>query len=67
MNSRLQEQDAEVKVRVLAHSGFHPDAGAMRLDDVLGDGQAQARAADVTRPRCIDAVEAPEDALLLPP
>lgn len=66
MNFRLQERDAEVKVRALAHSAFHADAAVMRLHDVLGDGQAQTGAADVTRPRCIDAVEALEDALLLP-
>ena len=43
----------------------HPDAAAVRLNNVARDGKSEAGAALLTRASGIDAVEALKDALLI--
>ncbi len=51
--------------RAAADFAFDPDAAAMHFDDVLGDGEAQAGAAQLAGARGVDAIEALKDARLI--
>jgi len=48
-----------------AYGAFDPEAAAVGFYDVLGDGEAETRAADFAGAGCVHAVEAFEDALLI--
>src|SRR3954462_1222505 len=58
---RRGKQDAEGAA--FADSRVQLDAAAVRLDDLLGDGQAQPGALGLAREQVVAAVEALEDAL----
>src|SRR6266849_4249419 len=61
----VEDGDGEVELRAAADFAFDPDAAAMHFDDVLGDGEAQAGAAELAGARSVDAIEALEDARLV--
>src|SRR5260370_36281916 len=61
----VEDGDGEVELRAAADFAFDPDAAAMHFDDVLGDGEAQAGAAELAGARGVDAIEALEDARLV--
>src|SRR5260370_1640221 len=61
----VEDGDGEVELRAAADFAFDPDAAAMHFDDVLGDGQAEAGAAEFAGARDVDAVEALEDTRLV--
>src|SRR5437660_5500755 len=62
---RLEHGDSEMELRTLPHFALDPDAAAMRFDEMLGDGKAEAGTADFSRPCNINAVEALKDAGLV--
>src|SRR5262245_33646436 len=51
--------------RTLAERRLHPDPAAVHLDDLLGDGEAEARAALGVGKRAVDLVKLIEDPTLL--
>src|SRR6266849_5715374 len=61
----VEDGDGEVELRAAADFAFDPDAAAMHFDDVLGDGEAEAGAAELAGARGVDAIEALEDARLV--
>jgi hypothetical protein len=61
----LKHWNREMELRTLAYFTLDPDAAAMSLDEMLGDGEAKAGAADFAGPRNIDPVEALKDAGLI--
>src|SRR5260370_17026383 len=54
-----------MKLRAAADFTVDPDAAAMHLDDVLGDGETESGAAEFAGARGIHAVEAFENARLV--
>jgi hypothetical protein len=58
----LSERQLDAERRPFAHAAFDVHLAAVRLDDVLDDGEAEAGAAFVPRAAFVDAVEALEDA-----
>src|ERR1051325_8185467 len=64
---RLEHGDSEMELRTMPNFALDPDAAAMRFDEMLGDGKAEAGAADFARTRNVDAVEALKDAGLVRP
>src|SRR5216684_7069665 len=56
-----------MKLRPLPHFALDPDAATMNFDEMFGDGQAQAGAADFAGTSNVNAVEALEDAGLIRP
>src|SRR5262245_65503368 len=54
-----------LKRRSFARRRYHPDATAVHLDDLLGDGEAEARAALGLGKGTVDLVELIEDPILL--
>src|SRR5262249_32261372 len=67
--ARLAELGArgqlQLKRRSFARRRLHPDAAAVHLDDLLGDGEAEARAALGLGKGTVDLVELLEDPSLL--
>src|SRR5215831_12014673 len=67
--ARLAELGAcgefHLKRRSLARRRLYPDPAAVHLDDLLGDGEAKARAALGLGKRAVDLVELLEDPTLL--
>src|SRR6266851_2867011 len=61
----VEDGDGEMELRAAADFAFDPDAAAMHFDDVLGDGKAQASAAELAGARGVDAIEALKDARLI--
>src|SRR5262245_39787658 len=57
--------ELHLKRRSFARRRYHPDAPAVHLDDLLGDGEAEARAALGLGKRAVDLVELLEDPTLL--
>ncbi len=53
-----------MELRALANRAFYPDAPAMRLHDMPGNGKSQARATRLAGPGRVDPIEALEDPLL---
>src|SRR6266850_7756154 len=62
---RVEDRNGKIKPRALADFAFHPDAAAVRLDEMLGDGQAKSRAAYFTGAGGVHAVKAFENAWLV--
>src|SRR2546429_4894955 len=62
---RLKHRDGEMELRAPAHFALDPDAPTVSLDQMLGDRKAEARAADFTGPRHVNAVETLKDARLV--
>src|SRR5262245_9384766 len=56
--------ELHLKRRSFARRRHHPDAPAVHLDDLLGDGEAEARAALGLGKRAVDLVELVEDPIL---
>jgi hypothetical protein len=54
-----------MELRSLAHFAFHPNATAVSIDKMFGNGEAQPGAADFAGTRDIYAIEALEDAGLV--
>src|SRR5215467_9060507 len=67
--TRLAELGAcgefHLKRRSFARRRDHPDAAAVHLNDLLGDGEAEARAALGLGKRAVDLMELIEDPILL--
>ena len=67
--ARLAELGArgqlQLKRRSFARRRLHPDAAAVHLDDLLGDGEAEARAALGLGVRAVHLVELLKDPILL--
>src|SRR5712691_1687414 len=61
----VEDGDGEMELGAAADFAFDPDAAAVHFDDVLGDGEAQAGAAELAGARSVDAIEALEDARLV--
>src|SRR6266849_5409492 len=61
----VEDGDGEMELGAAADFAFDPDAAAVHFDDVLGDGEAEAGAAEFAGARGVDAVEALEDARLV--
>src|SRR5216684_4686003 len=61
----VEDGDGEMELRAAADFAFDPDAAAMHFDDVLGNGQTEARAACLAGARGVHAIEALEDARLI--
>ena len=59
-SSRAGDRQGEPEGRALARRAVHRDRPAVQLDDRLHDRQSQARPADLTRQRAVDAEEARE-------
>src|SRR5262249_48097916 len=57
--------ELHLKRRAFARRRHHPDPTAVHLHDLLGDGEAEARAALGLRKRAVDLVELIEDPTLL--
>src|SRR5215831_14072655 len=57
--------DLHLKRRSFARRRLHPDATAVHLDDLLGDGETKARAALGLGHRAVDLMELLEDPILL--
>src|SRR5260221_4806194 len=57
--------DGEMESRAAADFAFDPDAAAMHLDDVLGDGETAASAACLAGARGVDAIAALGDGRLV--
>src|SRR4051812_23208877 len=57
--------DLDAEGAAFSFLALHLDAAAVRLDDPLGDGEAEARALGVAREEVVRPVEALEDALAL--
>src|SRR5262245_25550700 len=57
--------DLHLKRRSFARCRHHPDAAAVHLHDLLGDGEAQPRAALSLGKGTVDLVELIEDTILL--
>src|SRR6266542_4092188 len=55
----------EIERRALAGLGFHPDPPAVHLDDALGDRQAEAGSALLSRDRAVGLLELLEDLRLI--
>src|ERR1700752_607872 len=62
---RLKHRDGEMELGTPAHFAVDPDAATVSFDEMLGDRKAEARAADFTGPRHVNAVETLEDAGLV--
>lgn len=54
-----------MELRAFPYDAFNPNLATMSFDDVLGDGQAEAGAANFTRASGIDAIESLENARLI--
>src|SRR6267378_3491745 len=63
----IENGNGEMKVRALPHFALDPDAATVNFDEMFGDGQAQAGAADFARAGNVNPVEALEDARLVRP
>ena len=63
----IENRYREMKTRTFAKFAFHPDAPALRFDQVFGDGQTESRAAGLARSRSIDAVKSLKNARLICP
>ena len=57
--------ELHLKCRSFARRRHHPDAAAVHLDDLLGDGEPEARAALGLGKGTVDLVELIDDAILL--
>src|SRR5712692_3992332 len=64
---RLEHRDREMELRTLTDFALHPNAAAMRFDQMLGDGKAQPGAAHLAGTGHVDPVEALEDPWLVRP
>src|SRR5260370_28865850 len=64
---RVENGNGEMKLRALAHFALDPDAAAMNFDEMFGDGEAQAGAADFAGTGNINSVETLENAGLIGP
>src|SRR5437879_4593757 len=64
---RVENGNGEMKLRALAHFALDPDAAAMNFDEMFGDGQAQAGAADFAGTGNVNSVETLENARLIGP
>src|ERR1700686_563701 len=62
---RIKNRHREMKMRAFANFAFHPNAPAVRFDQVLGDGQTGARPAGPARSRPIDAIKPLKNARLI--
>src|SRR4051812_34618508 len=62
---RAEHRQHDREHATLAERALHLDATAVRLDDVLGNRQAEARALHLAREPIVDAIELLEDALVL--
>ena len=62
---RFKNRDSEMEPRTLPNFALHPDAPAMRFDEMFGDGKAKAGPPHFPGARDIHAVEAFEDAGLI--
>src|SRR5215467_12525256 len=62
---RLEHRDGEMESGTPAHFALDPDAATVTFDEMLGDRKAEARAADFTGPRHVNAVETLKDARLV--
>ena len=56
-----------MEARALANFTFHPDAAVVDLDDVAGNGEAEAGAANFARAGRIHPIKALENSLLIGP
>src|SRR5580704_18876750 len=61
----VEEGHGKMELRALAHFAIHPEAAAVHLDKMLGDGQPEACAPGFAGARDIHAVEALENAGLV--
>ena len=52
-----------MKSRTLPNGAFNPDAAAVRVNDVAGNGEAESGAARLARSRGVHAVKTLENAL----
>src|SRR4029077_10538941 len=62
---RMEYRHRKMKMRSLAYFAVHPDPSAMHFHQMLGDGQAESRAARLTRARGVHAVKSLEDPRLI--
>src|SRR5882724_4151495 len=62
---QIEDRNGEIKLRALADLAFHPDAAAVGLDEMLGDGEAEARAANFAGTGSVHTIETFENARLV--
>src|SRR5260370_7284415 len=62
---RVENGNGEMKLRALAHFALDPDAAAMNFDEMFGDGEAQAGAADFAGTGNVNSVETLDNARLI--
>src|SRR5882724_13049697 len=62
---QIEDRNGEIKLRALADLAFHPDAAAVGLDEMLGDGEAEARAANFAGTGSVHTIETFENAGLV--
>ena len=61
----IKNRYREMKTRTFAKFAFHPDAPALRFDQMFGDSQTESRPARLARSRRIDAVKSLKNARLI--
>src|SRR5215467_15522412 len=61
----LKHGNRKMELRTMSYFTLHPDAAAVSFDEVLGNGKAEAGAADFARPRNIHSIEALKDSRLI--
>src|SRR5882724_1043951 len=62
---QIEDRNGEIKLRALADFAFHPDAAAVRLDEMFGDGEAESSAANFAGTGSVHAIETFENAGLV--
>src|SRR5687767_6434680 len=60
-NADKSHRQGKIKVRALSWTALDPNFSAVRLHDVLDDGESEAGATRVARPRLIDSIEPLKD------
>ena len=63
----IEYRHREMKMRAFAKFAFHPDAPALRFDQMFGDSQAESRSAGLARTRRIHAVKSLKNTRLICP
>src|SRR6266478_4457361 len=62
---RIEDRNSEIKLRALADFALHPNAAAVGLDEMFGNGQAESGAADLAGTSDIHTIETFKNARLI--
>src|SRR6266478_9851878 len=62
---RIEDRNGEIELRALADFALHPNAAAVGLDEMFGNGEAESGAANLAGTSNIHAIETFENARLI--